>query len=403
MDVVLWDTRRRGVTKDFAAGFGMGAYHGKGGWRGRWLRRWYLRDRRPVTLALANMAAVFKELGHAVRFVEDAPAGDADLYVFHPALATLDEERAAMREIRSRRPGAKILVTGVVGYAMPQEFAGLDVTVVRGESEQLLWRLDEVLACTTGSIDVGSVKDLNALPYPDWSPFAPQKFRVGYDFTRFPTALIQHSRGCTFSCNYCPYILIENKTRFRDSELVVAEIEHGIARYGFRSFKFRDPLFGLNRRRLGEFIDRMGTLSRKIQFSIETRIDLMSRETLAALRAVGLTSVTVGVETPSEATLRNYHRRPIADDRQHEFVATCRELGIRTAAGFMIGFPEDTADSILAVLRYAKRLLKLSRRMALPEYLDLCSAFQAIAHKTEDHVEALDAFFEKRPGKFKGR
>ena len=32
----------------------------------------------------------------------------------------------------------------------------------------------------------------------------------------------------------------------------------------------------------------------------------------------------------------------------------CRSLGIRTVAGFMIGFPEDTEKSIRSVLRYAK-------------------------------------------------
>ena len=53
-------------------------------------------------------------------------------------------------------------------------------------------------------------------------------------------------------------------------------------------------------------------------------------------------------------------------------------------------------------IRYAKRLLKLAQRQALEEHLDACSAFQAICHKTEDHQEALKAFFEKRPGKFTG-
>lgn len=53
-------------------------------------------------------------------------------------------------------------------------------------------------------------------------------------------------------------------------------------------------------------------------------------------------------------------------------------------------------------VRYAKRLLKLAQRQQLDEHLDVCSAFQAICHKTDDHQEALKAFFEKRPGVFKG-
>jgi enoyl-CoA hydratase/carnithine racemase len=53
--------------------------------------------------------------------------------------------------------------------------------------------------------------------------------------------------------------------------------------------------------------------------------------------------------------------------------------------------------------RYNKRLMKLAQRQNLEEHLEICSAIQAICHKTEDHAEALAAFFEKRQGSFNGR
>lgn len=354
MKVVLWDTRQRDVSKDFAGGFGVGQYHGHGGWRGWIIRRLYKRDYRPAALVFAYLAAVFRSLGHHVRYVLDDLPPDADLYIFNPSLITLDVERTAIQRLRSVAPRAKVLVTGLVGYALPEAFAGLDVTIIRGEAEQLLWKLDDVLAAGPGSVDVGSVRDLDALPWPDWSLFEYRRFRIGYDFCRFPTGLVQQSRGCTFTCNYCPYIIVENATRLRDPEQVVAEIRHGIKRYGFRSFKFRDPLFGLDRKRALRVAELLGKLPRKIQFSVESRIDLLRPETLRALKDAGLTSITVGIETPDEGTLRHYKRAPIKDDRQRQFVALCRKMGIRTVAGFMIGFPEDTVQSIRGVLRYAK-------------------------------------------------
>ncbi len=356
MHVVLWDTRKGEVTKDFGGGFGMGQYHGEGGIRGKLIRRAFLRDYRPTALQFAYLAGVFRKLGHTVQLSEDAVPAGADLYVFNPSIITLDLEREAMRKVLKQSPGARVLVTGVVGHTMPEAFADLDVTIVRGEAEQLLWKLDEVLSANASTVDVGSVEDLDTLPFPDWSLFSPHRFRVGYDFTKFPTGLIQQSRGCTFTCNYCPYIVIENRTRFRSPECIVDEMRHGMRKYGFRSFKFRDPLFGLNRRRVMELVELMGRLPRKIQFSIETRVDLLRRETLEALRDVGLTSITVGIETPDDQTLRKYKRKPIQGDRQQQFVATCRELGIRSVAGFMIGFPSDTDGSIRNVLNYAKRL-----------------------------------------------
>jgi radical SAM superfamily enzyme YgiQ (UPF0313 family) len=356
MRIVLWDTRRGDVSKDFAGGFGVGQYHSGGGLAGRIVRWGFQRDRRPTALVFAYLAAIFRRLGHRVEYaLEGIPTG-ADLYVFNPALITLPMERRVIEAVLRQRPRPRVLVTGLTAYTLPEAFAELDVTIVRGEAEQLLWKLDEVLEAGAASIDVGSVRDLDELPFPDWSPFEPRRFRIAYDFWKFPTALIQQSRGCTFTCNYCPYIIVENATRFRRPERVVEEMRSGIEAHGFRSFKFRDPLFGLDRKRVLRLAELIGGLSKKVQFSIEGRIDLLKPDVLKELKRVGLTSITVGIETPDERTLREHKRAPVSDDRQREFVAFCRGLGIRTVAGFMVGFPGDTRQSIENVLKYAKQV-----------------------------------------------
>jgi enoyl-CoA hydratase/carnithine racemase len=55
------------------------------------------------------------------------------------------------------------------------------------------------------------------------------------------------------------------------------------------------------------------------------------------------------------------------------------------------------------VLRLTKRMLKLAQRSELPDFLDLCATFQAMAHHTEDHLEAVSAFVEKRDPVYKGK
>jgi anaerobic magnesium-protoporphyrin IX monomethyl ester cyclase len=354
MKIVLWDTRQLDVSKDFAGGYGVGQYASGGGIRGSVVRWFYKRDRRPPAMTFAYLTSIFRQLGHTVEYTEDDVPADGDIYVFCPSLITLNIELAAIREVFRQQASARVLIVGILATTVPEAFADLSVTLVQGEPEQLLWKLDEVLNHKPGQVSVGSVKSLDELPFPDWDLFEPKKLRIGYDFSQFPTGLIQQSRGCTFTCNYCPYIIIENKTRFRSPESVVEEMRRGMAVYGFRSFKFRDPLFGLDRKRVLRLAELIGELPRKIQFSIESRIDLLRPETLTLLKSVGLTSITVGIETPDEKTLKHYKRAPINDDKQRVFVETCRRLGIRTVAGFMIGFPEDTAQSIKGVLRYAK-------------------------------------------------
>jgi enoyl-CoA hydratase/carnithine racemase len=54
-------------------------------------------------------------------------------------------------------------------------------------------------------------------------------------------------------------------------------------------------------------------------------------------------------------------------------------------------------------VRQAKRLLRSAEAVDLANFLELAAANQALAHNTEDHIEAVKAFLEKRKPEFKGR
>jgi enoyl-CoA hydratase/carnithine racemase len=54
-------------------------------------------------------------------------------------------------------------------------------------------------------------------------------------------------------------------------------------------------------------------------------------------------------------------------------------------------------------VRVAKRMMRNSERMDLPDFLNSAAAYQALMHQTEDHHEAVAAFIEKRKPKFTGR
>ncbi len=56
-------------------------------------------------------------------------------------------------------------------------------------------------------------------------------------------------------------------------------------------------------------------------------------------------------------------------------------------------------------LRFAKKLMKLAENAEqeqFPAFLDQCGYYQGVCHNTEDHLEAVNAFIEKRKPEFKG-
>jgi 2-(1,2-epoxy-1,2-dihydrophenyl)acetyl-CoA isomerase len=53
-------------------------------------------------------------------------------------------------------------------------------------------------------------------------------------------------------------------------------------------------------------------------------------------------------------------------------------------------------------LRLTKRLLREGQQQRLQDMLELSASFQAIAHETSDHHEAVHAFLEKREPRFTG-
>jgi enoyl-CoA hydratase/carnithine racemase len=55
------------------------------------------------------------------------------------------------------------------------------------------------------------------------------------------------------------------------------------------------------------------------------------------------------------------------------------------------------------VLRMTKRLLREGQHMSLHSLLELSASMQALAHHTEDHMEAVNALLEKRTGTFQAR
>lgn len=67
-----------------------------------------------------------------------------------------------------------------------------------------------------------------------------------------------------------------------------------------------------------------------------------------------------------------------------------------------LALAERIAANPARALRLTKRLLREAQNQRMSDVLELSAAFQALAHETADHAEALDAFLDKRDPVFLG-
>ncbi|MDE1940351.1 MAG: enoyl-CoA hydratase, partial [Alphaproteobacteria bacterium] len=54
------------------------------------------------------------------------------------------------------------------------------------------------------------------------------------------------------------------------------------------------------------------------------------------------------------------------------------------------------------VLRMTKKLMREGQGVSFDTIMEMSAAMQSLAHLTADHAEAVNAFFEKRPGIYRG-
>jgi radical SAM superfamily enzyme YgiQ (UPF0313 family) len=300
---------------------------------------------------LAYAAALAARAGHEVTS-SSGDLMDGDLALVLSSLVDYRRETAWARAMRER--GARVGFIGLAAQKLPQLFHDSADFIIEGEPEAALQRLFAG-AALSGLAPSPQIDDLDSLPFPKWDALLSDSRRVRVPFAgrTYGGALpVLASRSCPEFCTYCPH-RIQSTYRSRSVANILDELSYLQDTRGRLHIVFRDPLFSQERERVLELCD--GILSRRLShtFECETRLDRLDEELLTAMRRAGLRAMSFGVESVSPATLKKVGRRPIPEQHQREIVRRSRELGIVTAAFYVIGFGEDTWESIRATIEYA--------------------------------------------------
>lgn len=306
-------------------------------------------------------------------FVEAVTRHQPDLLIATIGTSTYRFNAEILKKIRAELPQTIIVGVGPHVTALPEEILidGAVHYVIRGEPEYTTLDLFAFLEGKKKVEDVQGIsyqqqgqihhnrarpliEDLDSLPFPAWdlleAEYAPPFSH------KSPFCLLITSRGCPYQCLYCASkVYYGSRWRARSLESVLQEIEQGISLYGYTSFGFWDDTFTINRERVIHLCQEIVARRFNINWICLSRTDTVDPEMLSYMAKAGCYQIQYGVETGTQAHLDSLGKGITLDKIKQAFRWSW-ELGIETAAFFMLGHWEETEETLEQTWRFALEL-----------------------------------------------
>ena len=266
-----------------------------------------------------------------------------DKIVVKTTAASIKSDIELIRQIKSNDPDVYVMTAGQAAKDL-KKWISANTSI----DEVIEEPLDKYIYRYVHGED-GTV---NELPTPDYSLV---------DFKRYTDDLgrirltVQASRGCPMNCAYCPYIRFYDRYESRDVDHIMEDVRT-LVNLGAEVIQFRDQFFTCDKKKIRELCNRMIEEGIKVSWICETKLDSLDEELIDLMKKAGLFLVCFGIESGDQSTMENYNSNKGCLAKQQEMVSLLRSKGILTMAFYIIGFPEDTWDSVRDTYEYARKI-----------------------------------------------
>lgn len=197
-----------------------------------------------------------------------------------------------------------------------------------------------------------SIVDVNKFPSPDYTLFPYEKYLDSGNVR----LSIQTSRGCMMQCGYCPYsAFYDNKIYFIDIEKVIQDLKI-VLKLKPKIILFRDQYFTADKNRIEYLCHRIIEENLNFRWTCETKLDLLDTELIDLMIKAGLFMICYGIESGEHKILDAYNRKYDRHEHTKDIISYLNSNNVLTLAFYIIGFPEDTWDSVEKTFNLALEL-----------------------------------------------
>lgn len=171
-------------------------------------------------------------------------------------------------------------------------------------------------------------------------------------------AIVEGSRGCTYSCRYCSQWKFWKQCRRRKSvHRLASEIARIHQDYGSSFFWLTDDNLGFDQ--MDAFCDALMTHNLSgVTWFLQARSDdiLQYQQVLPKMQQAGNIWMLIGFDTPNPQALSTFHRQGIDPLHAKEAINLLRDHDIFSQGTFIIGHRNDSHESIMQLQAYADYL-----------------------------------------------
>ncbi len=197
-------------------------------------------------------------------------------------------------------------------------------------------------------------EDLDRIPPPAWDLIDASQYREAWLSAHGYFCLnMVSSRGCPYRCNWCAKPIHGQNYHFRSPSLVADEMLYLRTTFQPDRLWFADDIFALSPRWTEEFAEAVDARRAQLPFQMQSRCDLMTRDTVAALRRAGCAEVWMGVESGSQRVL-DAMEKGLRVERVYQARENLRRHGIRACYFLQFGYPGETWIDIQSTVRLVR-------------------------------------------------
>jgi anaerobic magnesium-protoporphyrin IX monomethyl ester cyclase len=291
------------------------------------------------------------------RLRPDVVAACEDNFNFLTKMCLEPNRRLALEIAQAARArGIRSIVNSSDATDHPDVYlnGGFDL-VIQGELEPAL--VDAVGQSAAGiSPPRPPLPDIDHLPPPAWDcvDFEPYRSAWTQAHGYFSVNLVA-SRGCPYRCNWCAKPIHGSSYRTHSPDRVAAEMERLTALCQPDQIWFADDIFGLSAKWTREFADCVERRNARVPFRIQSRCDLMTRDTVEALRRAGCIEVWMGAESGSQRVL-DAMDKGVRLSQIDEARENLRRHGIRACLFLQFGYLGEEWEDIESTIRMVRRV-----------------------------------------------